>query len=427
MLWAAFARAAGAGARAEQARQLSLAPALLTALRIHRERFGHVRVGHKFVVPATATANATAGGGEVAAAGEREGGHGPWPVACQGMALGRRTMRLRAERKSGALSAEEVAELDAVGFVWDLAEWRWERALSALRAFHAEEGDLSVPRRYVVPGEAPWPAEAWGLKLGVLVNNIRSEEQYVKGRPERRAELDELDFVWDAREWRWEHVLMALCGYGGVHGDLLVPQSFCVPAAAPWPEETWGLRLGACVNNIRGSERFVKTHPERREALDALGFVWNCQEWRWREVLAALRAYREAHGDLAVPRSFVVPARPPWPEATWGLKLGHRLVNIRASELYVRERPERRAALDELGMCWQLAPTSGGDAVAGGRVMDSEGWEGLMAALGVFKGQHGHMQVPLDFVVPPEPPWPESEWGTALGVAARVALIERHF
>jgi hypothetical protein len=48
-----------------------------------------------------------------------------------------------------------------------------------------------------------------------------------------------------------------------------------VPSEAPWPEEAWGMKLGHRVNNIRGSEQYVKDFPERRAELDALGFRWN--------------------------------------------------------------------------------------------------------------------------------------------------------
>ena len=48
----------------------------------------------------------------------------------------------------------------------------------------------------MVPSEAPWPEEAWGMKLGGRVNNIRASEHYVKDHPERRAELAALGFRW---------------------------------------------------------------------------------------------------------------------------------------------------------------------------------------------------------------------------------------
>ena len=36
----------------------------------------------------------------------------------------------------------------------------------------------------------------------------------------------------------------------------MVPQQFVVPESAPWPEETWGLKLGARVNSIRQNDCF---------------------------------------------------------------------------------------------------------------------------------------------------------------------------
>ena len=384
---------------AAPARSLALDSALIDGLTTYRERFGHVRVPLKFVVPLDA---------EAAAA---------WPDSCRGLPLGQRLARIRMRYKRGTLPVPDTAELDELGFVWDLGVWRWERALAALRTFHRLEGDLSVPRSYVVPAALPWPEDTHGLKLGVLVNNIRSELHFVRGRPERAAQLDALDFVWDAQECRWEHVLAALCGYRGVHGDLLVPQSFRVPAEPPWPEEAWGMRLGSCVNNIRGSERFVKGRAERRAELDALGFVWNCQDRRWELVLSALHTYYEEHGDLLVPKAFTVPPAPPWPEAAWGLKLGHRLTNIRASELYVKGRPERHEQLNKLGMCWNGG--TGAGVVAGTQQLDGDRWAAVMAALGVFKELHGHMSVPADFMVPAEKPWPPISWGSALGMTLR--------
>ena len=53
-----------------------------------------------------------------------------------------------------------------------------------------------MPNAFVVPSEAPWPAEAWGLKLGKRVSNIRGSEHFVKDQPERRAELDAMGFHW---------------------------------------------------------------------------------------------------------------------------------------------------------------------------------------------------------------------------------------
>ena len=100
----------------------------------------------------------------------------------------------------------------------------------------------------------------------------------------------------------------------------------------------------------------MKDHPERRAELDALGFVWDDLERRWKELRAALRAYQEVHSDLAVPQRFVVLSEVPWPEEAWGIKLGSRVNNIRSLEHFVKDHLERRAELDAMGfVCHDLA------------------------------------------------------------------------
>ena len=84
-----------------------------------------------------------------------------------------------------------------MGFVWDELERRWELTRDALAVYKELHGNLEVPQAFVVPSEAPWPAEAWGLKLGSRVLNIRHSEQYIKDEPERRAELDAMGFRWN--------------------------------------------------------------------------------------------------------------------------------------------------------------------------------------------------------------------------------------
>ena len=69
-------------------------------------------------------------------------------------------------------------------------------------------------------------------------------------------------------------VYQALLTYKELKGDLLVPQAFIVPSEEPWPEFTWGLKLGARVNAIRSQGTLVANSPERRDMLDQIGFEW---------------------------------------------------------------------------------------------------------------------------------------------------------
>ena len=73
-----------------------------------------------------------------------------------------------------------------------------------------------------------------------------------------------------------EGVLQSLAVYKEVHGDLEEPQDYEVPSSAPWAEETWGMRLGYVVGNIRSNRQHLKGEDaaERRAWLDEMGFVW---------------------------------------------------------------------------------------------------------------------------------------------------------
>ena len=168
-----------------------------------------------------------------------------------------------------------------MGFVWDDLERRWEEAKSVLTVYKEVHGDMQVPYAFVVPLSAPWAEETWGMRLGETVRNIRSQGQYLKGEDaaERRAWLDEMGFVWDEYERRWEDAKSALAMYKQVHGNMLVPVAFVVPSSAPWADETWGMRLGSVVSRIRSDGVYLKGEDaaERRAWLDGMGFRWRAR------------------------------------------------------------------------------------------------------------------------------------------------------
>ncbi len=80
---------------------------------------------------------------------------------------------------------------------------------------------------------------------------------------ERRQQLDEIGFVWDAREAAWEKGFNYLKIYRGRVGHCRVPKTH---------KEENGFELGSWVSVQRKNKD--KMSNERRERLDELGFVW---------------------------------------------------------------------------------------------------------------------------------------------------------
>jgi hypothetical protein len=164
----------------------------------------------------------------------------------------------------------------------------WQQVRTALATYRELHPDTpEVPAVFTVPELEPWPESVRGLPLGrylpilvekILPKNDKARDAFAELgiEPEKPPSADDDDDKLMANDVRFQKVFAALKTYQTEYGDLLVPQPFVVPDSdAAWPEETWGLRLGARVNAIRSQGTFVNNNPERRDVLDDLGFVWS--------------------------------------------------------------------------------------------------------------------------------------------------------
>lgn len=212
---------------------------------------------------------------------------------------------------------------------------------------------------------------AWDLKLGQKVNQIRSAEKYVAGNQRRRKQLDKLGFVWAARGEKkparekavsFDQIYDALVVYRKTvqpSGPLGVPLQFVVPNNDPWPENTRGMSLGRRFSKL---DFIVEGDPVAKKKLNDIGYepqqAMSVNDIRFQNVYTAMRRYREIYGNLAVPQPFEVPDQSPdWPESTWRLRLGARVNAIRSQGTFVKNDPERRRKLDDLGFEWNPPAT----------------------------------------------------------------------
>jgi hypothetical protein len=199
----------------------------LSALKTYRTIYGHTQVPQRFVIPVDDL---------------------HWPIkAMHGLKLGRIVNRLRTQD----LSRAQIEELTKIRFVWDAFEAKWDHKISALSTYQIVYGDLMVPKTFVCPHDLIWPVEVRGLKLGSIVQSIRSRGEYHVSK-EQRCQLDRLGFVWDPLGTYWDSVVLALKTYNKLYGHWRISTRFIVPANCPeWPQKTWRLNLGSMVCQIR--------------------------------------------------------------------------------------------------------------------------------------------------------------------------------
>ena len=248
-----------------------------------------------------------------------------------------------------------------------LIESAWEEMFAALLACQQMYGDCVVPNN--MPALRLWCSR----QRSAYKNNELS--------PERIQRLESIGFTWDALDAGWEQMFAALTAYKQAHGDCNVPASWDVN-----PE------LGQWCYVQRRTYRKNKISKDRVQRLEQLGFVWELLETSWDEMFAALKRYRQTHGDCKVPLK--------WKDDP---KLGQWCSSQRANYKLGNLSVDRIYRLESLGFVWdQLAAV----------------WNEMFAALTHYKRVYGDCNVPAV--------WPENpKLGMWCGTQRRDAKAEK--
>eukprot|EP00968_Pinguiococcus_pyrenoidosus_P016655 scaffold1616_cov310-Pinguiococcus_pyrenoidosus.AAC.23 len=311
------------------------------ALRLFVDTNGHARVSARYMMP------------------DKE----ETPEELRGYNLG---TRLRNLIKGKNVLAEEhpnvLSVLGDLGVDLDDEMSEWDRIIWALRTYKELMGDTKMAARFVIPAEDKWPKQLWGFRIGPKLQGIRTYGWHVRDDEQRMKQIDELGFEWrrletdESRAEPFEVIVEALQQYKRVLGDLAVPSNFVVPSVEPWPRHLAGLPLGQRVAAIRSTDLYVEGNRDRVKLLSELGFIWSTREQnvdkRFKLALEAISKYKELYGDAEVPQFFKVPRDPSWPEHLWDMQLGNRVNSIRSHGTFVRNRPDRKLLLDEIGFSW---------------------------------------------------------------------------
>ncbi|MFT0182793.1 Helicase associated domain protein [Pseudomonas benzopyrenica] len=264
----------------------------------------------------------------------------------------------RPDAGAWAASLKAVLSTELVGRI----AGSWPHFYGLLRAFVTDRGHARVARSYRTPG---------GHTLGAWCSRQRALHRLGRLAPNRAEQLEAIGFEFDPREHAWERGYEALRSYLADTGP---------PSPAVDVVTADGLALGHWCSEQRKAYRLGRLAPRKKQLLEALGFILSPFDVAWEKRYQALVAFKEEHGHLRVAQRQVL---------VDGTDLADWCRNQRSRQIDLSRR-DRLAAL-------------GFDFDAG--VLDAR-WEAAYTALKEFRAQHGHVNVPLDFVLPD---------GTALG------------
>ena len=184
------------------------------------------------------------------------------------------------------ITPDRIKKLDDLGFIWDATEYRWNKGFNHLKQYVKENGDALVLHSFSING----------FKLGKWVDTQRQEKSINTITPDRIKKLDDLGFIWDATEYRWNKGFNHLKQYVKENGDALVLHSFSIN----------GFKLGKWVDTQRQEKSINTITPDRIKKLDDLGFIWDALDFQWNKGYKYIKQYVKENGDALVPKSYEV-------------------------------------------------------------------------------------------------------------------------
>jgi hypothetical protein len=207
----------------------------------------------------------------------------------------RKNYKLYMDEKPSLLTAELIRALQGVGFEWRRPnDASWNERFEQLREFKAQFG------HYLVPLTCPA-----NTKLGTWVRSQRRNYKlYQEGKPsvitaEHIRELDSVGFVWDPLAAFWSLRFRQLRGFKAQFGHCFVP--FRYPANP---------QLGKWVTTQRQNFKLSQEGkpsvmtPERVQALQYVGFVWDANAAVWNECFEQLLEFKAQFGHCLVPQQY---------------------------------------------------------------------------------------------------------------------------
>ncbi|QNI87586.1 DEAD/DEAH box helicase [Synechococcus sp. ROS8604] len=214
----------------------------------------------------------------------------------------------RQQNTLGKLSEEHIKLLNAVGFIWDPLEHKWQEKYQQLKQYIQDNGHSLVPKRDPI--------------LGLWVYTQRQQNNRNKLSKERIQLLDEIRFIWDPLEHEWQENYNKL--------------KQCIHDSSSFLKTDLKLRNWTYAQRqkkIKG--KLSKEHIKR---LDAIGFIWDPMEQEWQENYKKLKQYFQENGHAKVPIKH--------PE------IGMWVTTQRQTKSNGKLSEERIRLLDELGFIW---------------------------------------------------------------------------
>lgn len=193
-------------------------------------------------------------------------------------------------QRKATLSTEKIDKLNALGFVWDVNDFLWDRRFQELKKYKERFNHTMILTEYKDEFKLLY---AW-------ISNQRMFYSKKRMAKERIVMLEEMGFDFKPSlkvDEVWENYFQRLIKYKAQFGHCNVPKSYKADKQlADWCDRLRNIYCGTMAGNLTA---------ERIQSLEQLGFVWswNRTEIAWEKRYQELLLFKNKHGHANVPKT----------------------------------------------------------------------------------------------------------------------------
>ncbi len=172
----------------------------------------------------------------------------------------------------------------------------WEQYYELAKKYYEYHGDLFIP--FYFKTKNGYEKDDIGITLGKWMS--RQRIKYFKLSRKKQELLEEIGFVLEVREEKWQNMYSLAQKYYEYYGNLKVPKNF--KTINGYLYDNKGAELGKWIAMQR--QYFKKYTKIRQELLLEIGFILKPLEDDWLNNYNLAKKYFEYHGNLRISHDF---------------------------------------------------------------------------------------------------------------------------
>jgi|GEM_PF-928129 len=240
----------------------------------------------------------------------------------------------------------------------DYTSRKWDRFYEVAYQYYGIHGNLDFPKG---------TKNAAGADLMAWVYDQRTAYKNDELTPLQIKKLEQLGFVWNPFENRWNEMYRLAEKYYKEHDDLLIPATYRAKS---------GEALGSWLSKQRESHRKGLLIPRHIHLLERLNVIWNPLKNKQDSFLWAAKKFRNEHGHLHIHYKYITPN---------DKRLGEWIADQRSRYREGKLSAKFIESLEDLGIQWNVF---------------SEQWEEMFAVAKAHFHQNGTLWLSPNYITP---------------------------